>query len=137
MAGSKYEKYIIKDAVVEGKFAPRILLEGEKDAGGANYTMVYNCIAEPFLMVENAHTHDYDQFLAFIGSNPMDFGDLGGEAEVYLGEEGEKHIINSTSIVHIPKGFTHCPLRFTRVDRPFVFIDIFLAPKYVRKPISG
>ncbi len=136
MAESKYGKYVIKDAIVEGQFAPRIILEGDKHIGGANYTMVYNCITEPFLMIEHAHSHDYDQLLCFIGGNPLDFGDLGAEAEIYLGEEGEKHVINSTSIVHIPKGLIHCPLRFTRVEQPFVFIDVCLSPKYVRKPVS-
>jgi len=119
MVESKYGKYVIKDAIVEGKFAPRIVLEGDKHIDGANYTMIYNCITEPFLMIEHAHSHDYDQFLCFIGGNPADVGDFGAEVELYL--DGEKITITSTTIFHIPKGLVHCPLNFKRIDKPIVF----------------
>jgi hypothetical protein len=84
-------------------------------------------------MIKEPHKHDFDQFLCFLGGNPLDVGDFGAEAELWLGEEKGKHIINTTSIVHVPKGLIHGPLIFTRVDKPIVFLDIFPAPKYVGK----
>src|SRR4030042_1656775 len=62
------------------------------------------------------HTHDYDEVIAFIGTNNDDPHDLGAEVELYLGDE--RHIITKTSLVFIPAGLKHCPLTFLRVDRP-------------------
>jgi hypothetical protein len=33
----------------------------------------------------------------------------------------------------VPKGLIHGPLTFKRIDKPIEFIDVVLAPKYVRK----
>jgi hypothetical protein len=63
-----------------------------------------------------AHTHEYDEVIAFFGTNPDDFYDLGGEIELYL--EDEVHTITKTSIVFVPARMRHCPLTFKRVDRP-------------------
>ena len=62
------------------------------------------------------HTHDYDEVLAFFGTNPEDFYDLGAEVELTLG--GEKHTITRSCIVFIPKGLEHGPLNFIQVNRP-------------------
>ena len=62
--------------------------------------------------------------------------DLGGEVELTLSEDGqnmEKHVITTASTVYIPSGLYHSPLRFTRVDRPMIFIDLFFARAYEEK----
>jgi hypothetical protein len=65
------------------------------------------------------HIHDdWDEAVGFHGTNPDDPFDLGGEAFFWLGDE--KHIINKSCVVFIPKGLKHCPLEFTRVDRPII-----------------
>lgn len=62
------------------------------------------------------HSHDFDELMAYIGSNPEDTSDLCGEIELWLGDE--KHILTKTCLVFIPKGLEHGPLVFKRVDRP-------------------
>jgi mannose-6-phosphate isomerase-like protein (cupin superfamily) len=62
------------------------------------------------------HVHDFDEVLAFFGTNPEDSHDLGGEVELWI--DGEKHLITKSFIAFIPKGVKHCPLRVTKVDRP-------------------
>jgi len=62
------------------------------------------------------HTHDYDEVIAFIGTDLNDPYDLGAEVELWL--DDEKHIINKSCLVYIPAGLKHCPLTFLRVDRP-------------------
>jgi hypothetical protein len=37
------------------------------------------------------------------------------------------------ALVHIPAGLVHGPLEYKRVDKPIVFLDIYLAPTYERK----
>jgi hypothetical protein len=53
-----------------------------------------------------------------------------------MGEEGEKNIINSATIVCIPKGLVHGPLNFKKIGRPILFCDIYLSPEYISKPVS-
>ena len=60
----------------------------------------------------------------------MDIRDFGAEVELYLGDEGEKHIIDKTTVVHVPAGLSHCPLNFTKVDKPIIFMDIYPAAEY-------
>jgi hypothetical protein len=137
MAGTKYGKYIVtepyKKASNEAVVEPMVHLDGEKDGGGANLTVSRSWITRPFRMIKEPHHHDRDQFLIFMGGNPIDVRDFGAEVELFLGKEGEKHIIDRPALVHIPAGLVHGPLEYKRVDKPIVFLDIYLAPTYERK----
>ena len=62
------------------------------------------------------HKHDYDEVLAFVGTNPDDPYDLGGEVELWI--DGEQNISDRSFIAFIPAGTEHCPLNIRRVDRP-------------------
>ena len=145
MAEKKYGEYVIKAPMGKSELHPELLpsvrFRDEKpwsDWRDINFSAVYNCITEPILMLTEAHKHDdFEQYLFFLGGNPTDVTDLGAEIELFLGEEGEKHIITTATIVRIPKGLYHGPLNFKRIERPMVFLDIFLAPGYKRKQISG
>ena len=127
MADKKYQELIFEEPIVEGNFAPKI---GLKDLQGLNIGIAYNCVSEPFLMIKEAHKHEHEQYLCFIGGNPMDIRDFGAEVELSLGDEGEKYIINKTTVVHVPAGLAHCPLNFTKVDKPIIFMDIYPAAEY-------
>ena len=67
-----------------------------------------------------AHTHPFDEYLLFLGTDPDDQFELGGEIELWLG--GEKHLITRTCAVFAPANVPHCPLIVHRVDRPITFI---------------
>ncbi len=144
MAETKYGKYFVKAPMGKSEFHPQLLpsirFREDKpwsDWRDIKFSMVYNCIREPLLMLTEAHKHDdFEQYLVFIGGDPENMTELGAEIELSLGEEGEKHIINTATIVRIPKGLYHGPLNFKRVDKPMVFLDCFLAPEYTRKQIS-
>ena len=71
------------------------------------------------------HVHDYDEVLMFLGNDPDDVNDLGGE--IFMTIEGERHLLTTTSAVFIPAGTRHCPLGFTRVDRPLRFVAVALS----------
>jgi hypothetical protein len=64
----------------------------------------------------SSHAHDYDEVIAFFGTDLNDPDDLGAEVELWL--EDEKHIITKTSLVFVPAGLRHCPLIFLKVDKP-------------------
>ena len=63
-----------------------------------------------------AHTHDFTEEITFFGTDFENPKDLCGEVELWLGDE--KHILTKSCMVFIPKGLTHCPLVFRRVDSP-------------------
>jgi len=136
-AATKYGKYIIKEPLGKANHAevpgPVLKMTGEKDCNGAPLVMVCECITKPFLMVKDGHVHDFNQFLVFLGGNPQNMKEFGAEVELSLGDEGEKHIINTSAIVYVPKGLRHCPLNFKKVDKPIIFMDIGLTPTYARK----
>jgi hypothetical protein len=136
---TKYGKYIVREPFGKAR-SPRIetpVIRIGQDSpiagwGGAPFAMTMEAIYQPLVLEESKHTHEEDQILCFMGANPKDFHDFGAEATIELGDENEKHVINSTLFIYIPKGLKHCPLIFTRVDRPIVFADIVLAPLYVK-----
>ncbi len=143
MAETKYGKYVMREPIVKGRYAPTIHICGEKHKCGEKYCAGSNfpnfpaeqalmCITEPFMMNVPPHAHDYDQLLYFLGGNPINFFDFGAEVELYLGKEGEKHVIDTTTIVYLPKGLIHGPLNFRRVDKPIMVGHICFAPKYSR-----
>ncbi len=76
-----------------------------------------------------SHTHDFDEVIAFFGSDPANPRDLGGEVELWMG--GEKHIITLSTLVFVPRGVEHCPLHFNRVDRPIFHFTAGTGGKYI------
>jgi hypothetical protein len=137
MVKIKYEQYVLTDFAPvepeENNYRTTLIMdtEGAEKFKGKNFSLAASFITEPGVMVPKTHTHDYDQYLVFIGAD-LKSKSLGGEAEICLGEEQEKHIIKTAAIVHIPKGLKHCPLTHKRVDKPYLLLDIFLASKYKR-----
>ena len=74
------------------------------------------------------HSHDGNEILGFLGSNPDDPSDLGGEVEIYI--EGEQHILTKSTYIYLPAGVKHVPLYINRVDRPIFHFFITLTPGY-------
>lgn len=93
---------------------------GELDA---ECSIGYHCISNPFSFDE-PHAHGFAEMLCFIGSNVQDITDLGAEIEFTIG--GEKHLINTAAVVSIPPNVKHCPIVFTRVEKPVIFLEISL-----------
>jgi hypothetical protein len=138
VAGKKYSKYIIKAPLEKSdRYAyPSLSFRDDKpwsDWRDIKYSMAYRFIAAPIIMAEEPHEHDFEQFLFFLGGNPTNLEDFGAEIELTLGREREKHTINSASVVRIPAGMYHGPFDFKKIDKPVVFINVYLAPEYIRK----
>jgi hypothetical protein len=133
MAVNKYEKYIVREPLgfnIFPPYAPRLLFDSKNHFPEMGFGIRYTYITEPIDM-ERPHAHDFDQFFCFMGA-PEDMRIFDGEVELYLGEESTKNIINTTTVVYVPKGMVHCPIRWTRVGRPMMFVNIVLSPQYTR-----
>jgi hypothetical protein len=121
---SKYGKCIhTKDLIREiphygGKSI--VAHDGELDA---DCSIGYHCISKT-MSFDFPHAHKFPEMLCFIGGNPKDITDFGAEIEFTLG--GEKHKITSPAVVSIPSGVKHCPIVFTKVTKPLVFLEISL-----------
>ena len=62
------------------------------------------------------HHDDHDEIVGFVGSNPDDPEDLGGEIDFEV--DGDKMTITKTCFIHIPAGVKHGGLCFRKIDRP-------------------
>ena len=137
MADTKYGKYIQREAVRTEMNIPKretfpfVYVERELWKGlDVNCNFAVSCVAEPYVMPDPPHSHDFDEFLYFIGSDPDNPEDLGAVVEVALGEEWEKHTFTRTSILYFPAGLHHAPINVKKVDRPFFFGHVMLSPEY-------
>jgi mannose-6-phosphate isomerase-like protein (cupin superfamily) len=66
------------------------------------------------------HDHEFDEYLVFLGTNPEDPNDLGGEVELWLG--GEKHMIYKSCAIFIPAGTRHAPIYFKKITTPICYL---------------
>jgi quercetin dioxygenase-like cupin family protein len=142
MAKTKYDKYIIEDFSgrpmndirAQDEFqkalpriaSPILYLDNNMIEGGFYSEVMWFHTASD-VQVE-AHTHDYNEILAFIGSDPKDVHNLGGELEFWL--DDEKHILKKSCMVFIPAGMKHSPLVLRRIDRPILHFSIMPAKVY-------
>jgi hypothetical protein len=135
MPKTKYGKYIVdtlQPPPQEAPWSPPISVAGKGKGGRLLYldgniapgAFYVECVwvlprpagSEARRAGTEPHSHDYDEVLAFFGTDLEDPHNLGAEVELWLGDE--KHIITRSSLVFVPAGLKHCPLTFLRVDRP-------------------
>ena len=80
------------------------------------------------------HVHDFDELVGFLGSNPEDKNDLGGVIEI--GINGELHRLTKSSIIFMPAGMKHLPLRIVELHRPILHFSVSMNPTYYCKPTA-
>jgi hypothetical protein len=133
MAETDYSKYIIREPLAFNIFPPykpRMLFDSANHFPEMGFGIRYTYIISPIEM-ERPHAHDFDQFFCFMGT-PEDMQVFDGEVELYLGEEETKNIIDSTTVVFVPRGMIHCPIIWKRVSQPMMFINVVLSARYTR-----
>jgi hypothetical protein len=102
-------------------------LEGIK----MNYAFGYCSKAGAWFPEEKTgHTHTANECLAFVSLDYDNPNYLGAELEITLGEEGEKHVFNSPSVVTLPTGLPHCPLITKKAEKNYGFFLICLDSDY-------
>ncbi len=135
--GTKYSKHHIKAPIGPAKSGPPVPTLGFSAAEyGVDAGWIIVPVLEPRMFMDKPHKHDFHQFFCFLGGDPKNIGELDAEIEVYLGEEGEKHVITTPTILHIPPGLVHCPMEYKRVGKPVIHLDIYFAREYERIPAS-
>lgn len=129
-----YNRYFIKDIIKSNKWGGEGLgltaVPEHIIPAGCRIHMELTVVRKPYMFHATTHKHNFTSFTYFFGSNPMDMKEFDAEIELSLGEEKEKHIINNPAVVVIPPGLYHCPVDYTKVDKPFYCLEIFMASKY-------
>lgn len=136
MEGRKYARLFLTEPALVNK--PRIPMPNpsayvdSKSHFGTDtaFSMAWRYIREPMLFDRIPHSHDFDEFLCFLGGNLENIFDFDATIELSLGEEEELYLIEQPAIVFIPAGLVHTPLTFKRIDKPVLFHPIALAPDY-------
>ena len=111
-------------------FAKRILWMDENVVPGAFQmnTAWYFAVPEKNPIFDE-HVHDdADEIIGFIGSNPDDPYDLGGEIEITV--DGETVVTDRSTLVFAPAGVPHMPLKINRVDRPIFHFSVVTTHDY-------
>ncbi len=86
-------------------------------------------------LIEEAHRHDFAELIGFIGGDPQNPKELGGEIDIWL--DDEKHTLTKSCFIFIPKGLKHCPIRFNRIDKPVLWFTASPNGMYKREKPAG
>ncbi|MFC2039039.1 hypothetical protein ACFLUG_04645 [Chloroflexota bacterium] len=131
MAERKYDKYITypERSQIKAEDDGRTVFDGlmvRHAQLGYNMTLGHQFVTKPFKNNNPAHTHNFQEFLAWYGGDPDDPMKFEAEVVLYMGEELEKYVFTRPTIVSIPEGLPHAPLEVTRVDSPIIQLEIML-----------
>jgi len=137
MAETTYGNYVLtqpKVKIPERKPTSKVTfgLSEEMMDGIKKFNTNFNFVAilAPHVLMDPPHRHDCDELLFFISTDPENTTDLGGEVEIALGDEWEKHVITTSAIICLPRGMAHCPVYVRKVERPFYFGHLLMASSY-------
>jgi len=78
--------------------------------------------------VFDEHAHSYDEIIGFYGSDPDDKYNL--NATIQLAIDGEWHELTRSSIIFVPGGMKHMPLKILRVDKPIFHFSVVMNSEY-------
>lgn len=114
-----YDKFARRVAWIDGNVVP-----GAFQMNTAWYSAVPE--RDP-IFAEHVH-EDADELIGFMGSDPANPEDLGGEIEFTIG--GEPHLLTRSSIIFVPAGLSHNPMRILKVDRPIFHFSVVTSHVY-------
>ena len=77
-----------------------------------------------------AHTHDYDEAIAWVGSDPNDRYNLNGIVELWI--DGKQNILEKSFIAFIPAGVEHGPINIRKITKPMFHFTAGMGKKYTK-----
>ena len=86
--------------------------------------------------VSETHMHHaVVEYLFFTGSDVTNFFDFDAEIEIQLGEDPdnmETYCITEPTVIRVPAGLWHGPVKFKRVGSPINFMPLYPSGNYGR-----
>ena len=141
----EYGKYIVQDLhepdmitidfrEMYKKFATRILwIDGEEVPGAFQMNTAWYKKPHPRDPLFDEHVHDENELIGFFSSDPEDPYNLNAVIEFSL--EGEVHRLTRSSLIFIPGGMKHNPLRLLEVEKPIFHFSVIMSPLYAGEMI--
>ena len=122
MADTKYGHLVKKLNFQEmPPFGKVVWLMGS-DLEGLNLNFAWCCtsfVGEWTPGRTSGQVHPYGECFIFTGLDYDHPNDLEAEIEIAMGEEGEKHVFDSPTVVVVPPGFPHNPMVTRKADKPY------------------
>jgi hypothetical protein len=131
MAETKYGKYILREP--KASTWPDLPVSVDSSVNKEiPCDIVFNVCTAPGLEGPPPHKHDVDEYIFFLGGNPQNYKDFSAEIEFCLGwgEDQETFLINTATVIYIPKGLVHLPWDFKKVDKPIIVGHFLMAPVF-------
>ena len=128
MAEKKYAEMVKKIPFVAGSKGP-LFSVNSKSLNGFGAQVIYACAYETGITgkSQKPHTHNFDEAIFFVGTDPHHLDELGAEVEMSIGpEEDEKYTFTEPTVFVVPKGVPHCPIRTLRLEKPYVCFVVSL-----------
>jgi hypothetical protein len=109
---------------------PQAYFRGETYMPGANYHVGFQIFTAENDM-EDCHFHQgADEYIFFMGADPMNIFDFDAEIDFYIGDDPDKmelYKITKPTVVRLPPTMWHCPILFRKMNKPLLFQAAFLA----------
>lgn len=138
--GSKYEKLVFEfpeeynEVVADSDdpgyiISPQAYFRGASQIPGSKFNIGFQIFVKPFFLDRVTHRHTEDEYLIFLGASFPNVFDFDADIEFTIGEPGkdeEIYHITKPSIIRIPSGVPHCPLKFSRIGKPVMFMSALM-----------
>ena len=98
------------------------------------FNTYYEHITKAFTHAPEPHVHDFPQFLIYLGERE-NMMEIDADIEFNLSRDGkkmEKHKITKATSIFIPAGLWHGPIIYHKVNKPFMFIDLYFSTNYAK-----
>ena len=138
--GGKYAQYFLQTLrnppmdeefkKIYEKFAHRILwIDGSLVPGAfqMNTAWWYNVPERDPVFLEHSHD-DTSEIIGLFGTDNNNPYDLGGKIEFSL--NGEKHLLTRSTMIYVPAGLKHNPMRILEVNRPIFHFSVVMQDHY-------
>ena len=141
--GGEYAQYIVQELNYDPlknsppefqemykKFSRRILwIDGNHVPGAFQMNTAWYFNVPERDPIFNEHVHeDTKELIGFIGTDMDDPYELGGTIEFSI--EGEPHLLTRSTMIFVPAGLKHNPMRILEVNRPIFHFSVVMKEIY-------
>ena len=81
--------------------------------------------------MEEPHFHQgVDEYIFFLGADPMNIFDFDAEIEFFIGDDPdhmESILLTRPTVVRLPPNVWHCPIKFRKMKKPLIFQAAFMS----------
>lgn len=103
----------------------QIYFRGSQDMPGATMHCGFQVVTKPVELLDQPHYHTFNEHMVFLGATfPDVFKSYDAEIHFYMGktlDTMEKIVITEPTVIKVPKGYWHGPLKVVRIGKPLYY----------------